>query len=98
MPGRYALFAVCLLLALTSLQITRGDDAWRLVLTETSLRPSPDSEEIEGFLAVGTPVQVLEKRDDWVRIRIDGWVRAGAVEPTSAEAPAEAAEGDAAST
>jgi hypothetical protein len=57
------------------------------VVTETTLRPAPDAGEISAFLTAETPVEVVERRDDWVRVRVEGWVRANAVAgpPASAE-------------
>ncbi len=54
------------------------------LVKETSLRPAPDGAEILAFLTTAAPVQVVEQRDGWIRVRVDGWVPADAV---AAEAP-----------
>jgi hypothetical protein len=46
------------------------------VVTETSLRPAPGAAGISAFLTAGTPVEILERADGWVRVQIEGWVKA----------------------
>ena len=55
-----------------------GADA--TVSTETSLRASPDSSEILAFVTAGTPAEVLDLREGWARVRIEGWVRSDVLE------------------
>jgi hypothetical protein len=44
---------------------------------ETSLRSAAGGEERVAFLTPATPIEVVETRDGWVRVRIEGWVPAG---------------------
>jgi len=47
---------------------------------------------MSAFVTAGTPVDVVEREGDWVRVRLEGWVRADVVADPSVAAPsAEAA-------
>jgi hypothetical protein len=67
------------------------------VASETSLRSAPDGGTMSAFVTAGTPVDVVERDGEWVRVRLEGWVRADvlaapAVEPApAAEVPVAAA-------
>jgi len=55
-----------------------GADA--TVAAETSLRASPEAAEILAFVTAGTPAEVLERREGWARVSIEGWVRSDVLE------------------
>jgi hypothetical protein len=55
-----------------------GADA--TVAAETSLRASPEGAEILAFVTSGTPAEVLEQREGWARVSIEGWVRSDVLE------------------
>ena len=50
------------------------------LVRETSLRSGAGGEERVAFLTPATPIEVVESRDGWVRVRIEGWVPAGDVQ------------------
>ncbi len=54
------------------------------LLAETSLRTAPGAPTIAAFLTPAIPVEVVEQQDDWVRVRIEGWVRAEALGASAA--------------
>ena len=49
------------------------------LIKETSLRSEPGAGERTAFVTPDTPIEVLELRAGWVRVRIEGWVAADAV-------------------
>lgn len=75
MVGRSRVSAVWACLVLLVVVAPASGDETTLV-TETSLRPAPDAGEISAFLTADTSVEVLERGDGWVRVRLEGWVRA----------------------
>lgn len=64
-----------------------ADDA--RLLRETTLRTSPTGGEVLGLLTGQAPVSELERQGEWVRVRIEGWVPAGALAQTEPPAQAE---------
>lgn len=60
------------------------------IVAETSLRPAPGAGEISAFLTAETPVQVLERAKGWVRVRIEGWVRADTLAESAAASTSKA--------
>jgi len=49
------------------------------LIKETSLRSEPGAGERTAFVTPDTSIEVLELREGWVRVRIEGWVPADAV-------------------
>ena len=49
------------------------------LIKETSLRSEPGAGQRTAFVTPDTPIEVLELREGWVRVRIEGWVPADAV-------------------
>lgn len=64
----------------------RGEDA-RLA-SETTLRASPATGEILGMLTGQAPVTEIERQGEWVRVRVEGWVRAESLMQGAPPAPA----------
>ncbi len=66
-----------------------GDGGQEPLIADASLRPAPSGDVLWGMLAAGSPVTVLDERDGWARVRVEGWIPATALRPRSpsAEAP-----------
>jgi hypothetical protein len=86
-------------LALTPiLGLTVGGEAVHLLSTQASLQPAPGSGPPSGLLTAGTPVAVVERRGEWLKVRVEGWIPVSALPALHAEAaevppmPEEAAE------
>jgi len=66
------------------------------LIKETSLRSEPGVGERMAFVTPDTPIEVLELREGWVHVRIEGWVPADAVAaalpPRTVTAPTPASE------
>jgi hypothetical protein len=62
------------LVAVLAVLGTRAED--KRLTSETTLRTSPGTGEILGMLTAQAPVTVIERQGDWVRVRVEGWVRA----------------------
>jgi hypothetical protein len=59
-----------------------GDsDRWETA-RETPLFSAPDAAQL-GALQTGTPARVLGRSGDWVRVQLEGWARAGDLQPAS---------------
>lgn len=57
-------------------------DAYTVTDAETALRLTAGGDSA-GVVAGSTPVQVLERSGEWVRVRVEGWVHEGAIRPAS---------------
>jgi hypothetical protein len=88
MTARHVVF---LLAAALALPAWTGEST---LTRESSLRSSPDGERL-AFLTPDTPVETLEQVEGWVRVRIEGWVPAAALESGAAVAPQAPAPADA---
>ena len=73
---RFCAVSVTLSLCLACLPVFGEESA---LIKETSLRSEPGSGERTAFVTPDTPIEVLELREGWVRVRIEGWVPADAV-------------------
>jgi hypothetical protein len=74
-------------LALTPiLGLTVGGEAVHLLSTQASLQPEPGSGPPSGLLTAGTPVTVVERQGDWLKVRVEGWVPVSALPALHAEA------------
>jgi hypothetical protein len=69
----------------------RADEPAEIV-AETSLRRDPEASGLAGLLIPGTPVSVVETSGEWVKVRLEGWVRASAVGPGAPPAAAAVAQ------
>ena len=83
----------CLLLA--ALEAGSSDGSMSRLTTTTDLTGAPDGERV-GILLPGTVVRVLETREGWTRVSVEGWLRGadlpggaatglGTVQPPAAE-------------
>jgi hypothetical protein len=70
------------------LALTAGREAVHLLGTQASLQPGPGSGPPSGLLAAGTPVTVMERQGDWLKVRVEGWIPVDALPPLHAEAAA----------
>lgn len=86
-----------LLLALAPAGHARAADEPARTRTETTLRPAPGSSETQGLLSRGTPATVLERQEGWVRVRVEAWIPASALDAAEPEPPTTPAEVPAAS-
>ncbi len=84
--GSRVLMAVAATALLPILALTAGHAQLQPLLRETSLRATP-SGELVAFLPAGSQVEVLERRDDWLLVRLVGWVPADSL-PAAASAEA----------
>ncbi len=55
----------------------RGGEAH--LVGETTLRASPAGGEVLGLLTAEAPVTEIERQGEWVRVRVEGWVRVGSL-------------------
>jgi len=90
-----ALGVVFLALLAGSLLVADGGS---VILTETAEITTTPGAERFGVLLAGSPVRVLEARDGWMRVSVEGWIPAdgataapAAPEPRPSPAPAAAA-------
>jgi hypothetical protein len=61
-----------------------ADDAERAeAARETPLFSAPEASAL-GALHTGTPARILGRSGDWVRVQLEGWVRAGDLQSSSA--------------
>ena len=61
-------------------------DADRLEATrETAVFGAPDAAQF-GTVQAGTPTRVLGRSGEWVRVQLEGWMRAGDLQPASGAA------------
>jgi len=63
---------ICLFLLLTIMLYSQGGMQYVKINTE-NLRDKPSGDKI-GTLSGGTQVEVLEKRPNWVKIQVTGWI------------------------
>ena len=68
------------------LGLTGGGEAVHLLSTQASLQPSPGSGPPSGLLTAGTPVTVVERQGDWLKVRVEGWIPVSALPALHAEA------------
>jgi len=85
----------CWILLLVAVCVSAVHAEETSVASETSLRSAPDGGTMSAFVTAGTPVDVVEREGDWVRVRLEGWVRADVLADPSA-APAAGVAGTAA--
>jgi len=73
---------ICLFTILPALLLLCGPalGADATVAAETSLRASPEDAKILAFVISGTPAEILEQREGWARVSIEGWVRSDVLE------------------
>ena len=72
------LLAVAVAALLPVLAITATHIGLASLQQDTTLRRAPDGDPA-GFLPAGIDVEVLQERDGWLLVRLEGWVPAGAV-------------------
>ncbi|MFQ5670337.1 MAG: hypothetical protein ACE5HD_07445 [Acidobacteriota bacterium] len=80
-----AVLAVALLFPFLALTLG-GPDATRL-LSETSLRDQPGGATLRALLTAGSPVNVLQERDGWLQVQVQGWIPAGALQEAVTPGP-----------
>ncbi|MFQ5767948.1 MAG: SH3 domain-containing protein [Acidobacteriota bacterium] len=86
--GRWSVIASSLLLVCMGMMHAAGEeDASRRLGSETSLRTTPEGPVLAGLLTAGTKVAVLEKRGDWIRVRLEGWVPATSLQESAPPVP-----------
>ncbi len=85
--GSRFLLAAAAAALLPMLALTAGHDQLQPLLRETSLRATPAG-ELVAFLPAGSQVEVMERRDDWLQVRLVGWVPADSLPGAAAAAPA----------
>ncbi len=51
-----------------------------VTVDSTLVRTVPDGDDV-GILGAQTPVRIIARSGDWVRVQIDGWVREGELRP-----------------
>jgi hypothetical protein len=87
------LLAAAVAALLPVLAVTATHTGLATLQQDTTLRRAPDGAPA-GFLPAGLDVEVLQERDGWLLVRLEGWVPAGAVtgsgDPDAAEAPSAA--------
>ena len=76
------LLAVAVAALLPVLAVTATHIGLASLQQDTTLRRAPDGDPA-GFLPAGMDVEVLQERDGWLLVRLEGWVPAGAVTGSS---------------
>lgn len=86
--------------ALTAVSADNPPDTMPRIKSTTDLALAPDGERM-GVLMAGSPVRVLEQREGWTRVAVEGWVLSGQIpeperatgEPSMPSPPAPTATG-----
>src|SRR5262249_49174591 len=70
-----------LLTAVLSLFLAAGPvpAAEARLTAEQTLRAAPEQGAVLGLLTTGAPVTEVERQGDWVKIRVEGWIRGSAL-------------------
>ncbi|MCZ6600428.1 MAG: hypothetical protein O7A07_06270 [Acidobacteria bacterium] len=84
--GSRFLVAAAAAALLPILALTVGHEGLQPLLRETSLRATPAGDLI-AFLPAGSQVEVLERRDDWLQVRLVGWVPVDTLSGAAAATP-----------
>ena len=64
--------------ALTAVSADNPPDTMPRIKSTTDLSLAPDGERM-GVLMAGSPVKVLEQREGWTRVSVEGWVLSGQI-------------------
>ena len=84
MTGYSRMFSIlAALVVLASSPTTLGSEPERQLSSDTSMRSSPEGGPVSAFLTAETRVRVIERKGDWVRVVLEGWIRADVLEAGS---------------